>query len=183
MRRIGIACAVVLVLVTLGAAHAAECPRTLGTDTAFRAPWPSASTWFGTEALAVVLPQEGIWPTTSPGALIAVKLFWYSSEIQAVADAGFDNGKMLGFTASIERLDSGPDDAVISGPNWAGLGGLGDNWTILTGIDFPSAGCWKISGEFLDQSLTFVVETINHAEWGKRQQQGLEQQELAVTRE
>jgi hypothetical protein len=57
---------------------------------------------------------------------------------------------------------------VISGPNWAGLGGLGENWTILTGIDFPSAGCWEITGEYFDQSLTFIVETIDRIEWRNR---------------
>jgi hypothetical protein len=72
------------------------------------------------------------------------------------------------FRARIRRLDEGPNNAKIPGPSWAGLGGLGENWTILTGIDFPSAGCWEITGEYLNQSLTFVVEAINHIEWRNR---------------
>ena len=158
-----------LAIVYAGSARADECPRTIGSDTAFRDPWPSSSTWFGTETLAVMLPEDGIWPTTKPGSLIAVKLFWYSSEFQAAAEKGFDEGRVLGFETRIRRLDAGPGDAVISGPNWAGLGGLGENWTILTGIDFPDAGCWEITGEYLNQSLTFVVETMDHDRWSSRQ--------------
>ena len=145
-----------------------NCPRTIGANNVFSEPWPQAETWFGSEALAVMLPRNGIWPTTVPGHLIAIKLFWYSKEFQAVAEQRFAGGSHLGFEARIRRLDSGPSDAEISGPNWAGLGGLGDNWTILTGIDFPSPGCWEITGEYRDQSLTFVVETVDHTEWRDR---------------
>ena len=144
------------------------CPRTLGSETAFRGPWPAAATWYGTEALAVKLPKDGIWPTTKPGNRISVKVFWYSTEFQATAEKGFDGGEHMGFEARIRRLGPGPNDAVISGPNWVGLGGLGENWTILTGIDFPSAGCWELTGEYFDQSLTFVVETIDRIEWRNR---------------
>jgi hypothetical protein len=44
------------------------------------------------------------------------------------------------------RLDDGPDNALLSAPTNAGGESLGD-WTILTGIDFPSPGCWEITGE------------------------------------
>jgi hypothetical protein len=54
------------------------CPRTIGANEVFLEPWPQAETWFGSESLAVILPQDGIWPTTVPGHLISVKLFWYS---------------------------------------------------------------------------------------------------------
>jgi hypothetical protein len=147
---------------------AGECPYTVGTRIDLREPWPKSTTWYGTEALAVSLPKDGIWPTTTPGSLIAVKLFWYSTEFQAVADGGFARTENIGFEARIERLDDGPSDAVISAPNWAGLGGLGDNWTMLTGIDFRSAGCWRITGEYQDQVLSFVVKTVHHDEWGER---------------
>jgi hypothetical protein len=160
--------AATLVALSCSALAEGSCPRTIGSDTAFRDPWPAASTWYGTEALAVVLPEDGIWPTTKPGHLISVKVFWYSTEFQATAERGFDDGAVMGFEARIKRLDPGPNDAVISGPNWAGLGGLGENWTILTGIDFPSAGCWEVTAEYLDQSLTFIVETIDRIEWRKR---------------
>jgi len=62
----------------------------------------------------------------------------------------------------MERLDEGPNDAVISDPTNAGL--ANDVWTILTGIDFKRAGCWRVIGEYRGQSLEFVVETIDHTD-------------------
>ena len=37
-------------------------------------------------------------------------------------------------------------------------------WTILTGVDFSSAGCWRNTGEYLGQTLSFVVQTIARTE-------------------
>lgn len=142
-----------------------QCPRTLGSDRVFAKPWPQASTWYGTEALAVILPKNGIWLTTVPGHLIAVKVFWYSSEFQARSES--ETWDDTGFKAHIKRLDEGPDNAEISEPNWAGGGSMGENWTMLTGIDFPSSGCWEITGEYSGQSLTFVVETIESDDYLK----------------
>ena len=132
-----------------------NCPRTIGASKVFSEPWPQAATWFGAEALAVMLPRDGIWSTTVPGHRIAVKLFWYTT--------GFEPGMEQNFAGRIERIDEGPNDAVLSGPTNAGGESLGA-WTILTGIDFPSAGCWKITGQYLGQSLTFVVETVDYRE-------------------
>jgi len=136
------------------------CPRTIGADKVFSEPWPQADTWFGSEPLAVLLPKDGIWPTTVEGHLIAVKLFWYS--------AGFQPGMERDFVGRIERLDDGPNDAVISRPTNAGL--ANDVWTILTGIDFKSSGCWRITGEYRGQSLEFVVETVDHRKYLSQQQ-------------
>ena len=127
-----------------------NCPRTIGADKVFSEPWPQAETWFGSESLAVILPNNGIWPTTVEGRPIAVKLFWYS--------AGFQPGMERDFVGRIERLDEGPNDAFISPPTNAGM--ANNVWTILTGVDFKSAGCWRITGEYRGQSLEFVVETI-----------------------
>jgi len=131
-----------------------DCSRTIGADKVYLEPWPQAETWFGSESLAVILPKNGVWPTTVQGHSIAVKLFWYS--------AGFQPGMESDFVGRIERLDEGPNDAVISRPTNAGL--ANDVWTILTGIDFKSAGCWRIIGEYRGQSLEFVVETVDHSE-------------------
>jgi hypothetical protein len=136
-----------------------RCPRTLGADVVFSERWPQADTWLGSEALAVVLPANGTWPTTVEGHAMAIKLFWYS--------AGFQPGLERDFAGRIERLDEGPNDAVMSRPTNAGL--EHDVWAILTGIDFRSAGCWRISGTYRGQSLAFVVETIPHSQWMNRQ--------------
>jgi hypothetical protein len=132
------------------------CPRTIGADKVFAEPWPQGATWFGTEALAVMLPKDGVWPTTAPGRLIAVKLIWYT--------AGFKPGMERHFVGQIERLDKGPNDAVMSRPTHAGGESLGA-WTIMVGLNFPSAGCWRIAGEYLGQKLAFVVETVDYSNY------------------
>lgn len=153
-------CSVVLLVSCQLAKTDESCPRTLGADKVFSEPWPQADAWFGSEALAVLLPEDGIWPTTVEGHLIAVKLLWYS--------AGFQSGMERDFVGRIERLDDGPNDAVISRPTNAGL--ANDVWTILTGIDFKSSGCWRITGEYRGQSLEFVVETVDHREYLSQRQ-------------
>ena len=118
-------CSVALFVFAQFAAAEESCPRTLGTDRVFSQPWPQAETWFGSESLAVILPDNGIWPTTVEGHLIAVKLFWYSAVFQPEMERDF--------VGRIERLDEGRNDAVISRPTNAGL--ANDVWTILTGVD------------------------------------------------
>lgn len=139
-----------------------SCPRTVGADKVFAEPWPQADTWFGSEALAVILPSGGVWSTTRPPAQISVKLVWYS--------AGFEPGMERDFIGQIERIDEGPNDAVVSRPTNAGM--ANEVWTIMTGISFKSAGCWRITGEFRGQSLEFVVETVDHSKWKSNQQEG-----------
>ncbi len=137
-----------------------NCPRTTFADKTFSEPWPQEFSWFGSEAFAAAFPKNGIWPTTAPGRGIAVKLFWYPP--------GFEPGMEQNFVGRIERLDDGPNDAVISPPTNAGL--AGDVWTILTGIDFKSEGCWRVTGEYQGQSLEFVVETVDYHEYRSQRQ-------------
>ena len=137
-----------------------NCPRTIFADKTFSEPWPQEFSWFGSDSLAATFPNDGIWPTTVPGHGIAVKLFWYAP--------GFEPGMEQDFVGRIERLDEGPNDAVIFPPTNAGL--AGDVWTILTGIDFKSAGCWRVTGKYLGQSLEFVVETTDYREHRSKRQ-------------
>jgi hypothetical protein len=126
------------------------CPRTIGYGS-LGPPLPKSENWYGTDALAVQLPRTGAWPITAPGALIAVKLFWWS--------AGFRPGMESNLNVTIRELGGAEVTAVISKPTSAHAASLG-GWTMLTGLDFPEAGCWEITGEYLGQSLTFVVETV-----------------------
>ena len=124
------------------------CPRTTGYK-ALGPPLPKSANWHGSEALAVQLPQTGTWPTTAPGAAISVKLFWWS--------AGFRPGMESNLNVTIRELSGAPVTAEISKPTNAHAPSLG-GWTMLTGIHFPQPGCWEITGQYLGQSLSFVVE-------------------------
>ena len=126
------------------------CPRTVG-HASLGPPLPKSDHWFGSEGLAVQLPPDSPWPTTAPGALIAVKLFWWS--------AGFRSGIESNLKVTIRDLSGAAVTAVISKPTNAYAESLG-GWAMLTGIDFPKPGCWEITGRYQGQEVTFVVETI-----------------------
>jgi hypothetical protein len=144
----------------------ASCPRTTASDPAFGGWRPG---WYGTDALAVEFGDnwDGAWPTTSPGARIAVKVFWWS--------AAFRAGTQSSLKIEIENLSGGAMTARVTDTTNAYLGELTkvgasdlfrsepapDKWRMLVGIDFPDPGCWQITGEFFGQKLTFVVETAD----------------------
>ena len=119
------------------------CPRTVGSA--------ELSGWYGGESFAAQLPADGVWPTTVPGHLIAVKLVWRS--------AGFKPGMESNLHVTMKRFNGGDADAITlrsTGAYHESFGG----WAMMTGIDFPSAGCWEITGRYLGQELRFVVETV-----------------------
>jgi hypothetical protein len=60
---------------------------------------------------------------------------------------------------TIRELSGAAVTAVVSRPTNAHAGSLG-GWIMLTGIDFPKPGCWEITGKYLGQSLSFIVETV-----------------------
>lgn len=161
----------VLVPVSVSAQLADGRPIRTDRDPLFGVAYPG---WYGTESLAVQLPASGILPTTRPGALLAAKLPWRS--------AGYRPGTESQLDVTIENLGGGPVTAKVHAPtNEYPLGdtrGLSESgikailrraeastgkWRMLTGMDFPDAGCWQITGTYFGQSLTFVVETVVHA--------------------
>jgi hypothetical protein len=93
---------------------------------------------------------------------MAVKLFWWS--------LGFEPGMESNLNVDIRSLNGKPVRAKINKPTNAHSESLG-GWTMLTGIDFPDPGCWQISGEYLGQILTFVVETVDVDEYLRRASQ------------
>lgn len=125
------------------------CAPTVGTDQ-FSPSLPESENWYGSEALAVRLPVDGVWPTTPAGALISVKLMWWST--------GFRPGMESNLHVTVRSLSGEPVTAVVSRPTNAHDEPLG--WTMLTGMRFPDPGCWEITGEYLGQTLTFVIETV-----------------------
>ena len=127
------------------------CPVTVGTDKVPDQSFPESKNWYGTEALAVVLPPDGIWPTTKIGARLAVKFFWWS--------LGFRPGMEKNLSVTIRNLDGDQNDAIVSKPRNAHKISMG--WMMLTGFDIKNPGCWEITGEYQGESLTFVIKTVD----------------------
>jgi hypothetical protein len=128
-----------------------NCPVTTGTKS-LGPPFPSSENWYGSESLAVILPQNGRWGLTAPGSRIAVKLFIWS--------VGYKPGMEQDLSVTVRSVDGGLSDAVVKDITNASAASLG-GWTMLAGIDFPSEGCWRITLDYLGQSLSFVVETVD----------------------
>ena len=140
----------------------ASCPRTTAHDPSFGAWRPG---WHGTEGLAVQLGSDRVWGTLGHGFRISQKVFWWS--------AAYRLGTESELKVHIESLTGGPMTARVSDTTNAHLGdlerlsepelyatsGSPDKWLMLVGVAFPDPGCWRVTGEYFGQKLTFVVET------------------------
>ena len=127
------------------------CPVTLGSNS-LGPPFPESETWYGSESLAVMLPADGKWGITAPGARIAVKLPIWSFRYKL--------GMEENLTIRVDALFEGPNDVVVKDITNACTDSLLADCTMLAGIDFPAAGCWRLTLGYLGQSLSFVVATI-----------------------
>ena len=88
---------------------------------------------------------------SSAGHLIAVKLIWRST--------GFRPGMESNLVVTVKPLNGASATPVVVGTTNAKLG----DWAMMTGIDFPDAGCWEITGRYRGEELRFVVETVRSA--------------------
>jgi len=140
----------------LSKAPPADCPVTTNT-TSFEAPapyspsapWPSEF-WYGSEHLWTALPTNGVWaglPNNPEG--YTQKIFWWSS-LFSLKDELEPALVVFG-----ERLDAKAPPLKVSRTTNAFARDIGD--AMLVGVDFPTFGCWKITGLYKKTGLDFVV--------------------------
>jgi hypothetical protein len=107
---------------------------------------PYGGFWFGSDQLWTSLHPDGKWGQLLHGD----KVFWWSN--------GYDGTSELTPSLKItgRRLDGDGTFSTTDATNalHQDFGG----WTMLTGIQVPSAGCWEITGEYGTGKLRFVVE-------------------------
>ncbi|MFZ0421072.1 MAG: hypothetical protein WAM04_23430 [Candidatus Sulfotelmatobacter sp.] len=112
---------------------------------------PNGSFWFGTEKLWTALPIDGAWRGlghyTANDPTFRQKLFLWRQ--------GYDwhreprpNLKVIG-----KRLDAETDPLFVDRPTNVSS----DPGGMLVGINFPTVGCWEITGRYGDDTLTFVI--------------------------
>src|ERR1700686_3626009 len=111
------------------------------------------SFWFGTERLWTVLRADGVWSglphyTPDDPTFRQKLLFWR---------AGFDahSEPRPALTITGRRLD-GRAPPLASDQANAGWQNP-DQPFMLTGINLPTLGCWRITAHYRDQELAFVV--------------------------
>jgi len=146
----------VLAVIALSNSHAqaqpaAACPRTTASGRILGKPFPASEDWYGSETLAVMLPPQGVWRGMGSAHRDRDKLFWWSF--------GFTPGSGSKPKVTGRKLDDTSTVANISRVTNAYAESLG-GWTMLVAVEFPSAGCWEIAGEYVGQKLTFVVEVV-----------------------
>lgn len=124
------------------------------------APYPSEGrVWIGSPKLWTDIRENGTWrglPHYTPeDTRYRQKLFWWS--------AGYDwrTENPPNLTISGKRLD-GPAPRLSTDPHAnAGWTDDRDHAFMVHGIFIPTVGCWKITGHYKGEELSYVVWVSN----------------------
>lgn len=135
----------------------ADCPVTSLESGALKAPDPYAAEapwkgifWYGTEGLWTALHADGVWAglsETDDGYI--QKIAWWS-ELYSLKDE-----QQPALTVSARRLDAQAPPLRFYGATNAFNEEMGE--AMMTGVEFPTLGCWEVRGEYKKSELTFVV--------------------------
>jgi hypothetical protein len=134
-----------------------DCPVTTPGEVAFKAPEPYSTQapwkgffWHGSRELWTALRTDGIWaglPDNPEG--FTQKIMWWSDKF-VLKD---ENEPAL--VVSGRRLDAEAPPLKSYGATNAFADDIGE--AMLTSVDFPTLGCWEITGRYKEAELTFVV--------------------------
>ena len=124
----------------------ADCPVTTSGIPSFEAPapyspiapWPGLF-WFGSESLWTSLHTDGVWaglPLNPQG--YTQKIMWWSS-FYSLPDEPEPALVVTG-----RRLDAEAPPLKTYGATNASAADIGE--AMLTGVDFPTLGCWEVRG-------------------------------------
>lgn len=119
------------------------------------APYPAKpskdSFWFGTDRLWTALPVNGKWSLGHywpNDPTFRQKLFFWRQGYDPHTEAS----KLM---VTGRRIDSPAPPLLTDGPgseSWT----LQDSFTV-TGINFPTLGCWEVTGHDENDEVTFVI--------------------------
>jgi hypothetical protein len=134
-----------------------NCPVTRPPDSGFNPPPPypdvapsSDEFWYGSRALWTAVPKSGVWsdlPLNSSG--YTQKIFWWSEKFSIRDEPEPD------LSVSGRRLDAQAAPLNVSRATNAFAGDI--KTAMLVGVDFPTTGCWEITGDYKGAELSFVV--------------------------
>jgi hypothetical protein len=134
----------------------ASCPITVPQDPPFVPPSPYDSLgfegefWYGSNSLWTAVRQDGIWaslPLNPEG--YTQKVFWWREGYVWTEEPE------PALTITAERLDAPAPAFISSEATNAYASDIGS--AMLSGVDLPTLGCWKITGNYADAELSFVV--------------------------
>ena len=114
-------------------------------------PPDSRYAWFGTPELWTMLSLEGeVWHTADSSLPVGVKMFWWSSIWPGMSQ---EQEPALSIVAT--RLD-GPGVVTADHATNASAGSLSGE-AMLSGIEFPTLGCWQLTATYGDAVLSHIV--------------------------
>ena len=107
---------------------------------------------FGDESLAALVPADGTWRGMGASSRYRDKFWWWRKD----SDARTESSPNLKLHA-VKLDDSGIEfDAGLA------TAGYGPGWdSMLVMLEFPSPGCWQVTGSYRDTSLTMVFEVVD----------------------
>jgi hypothetical protein len=107
--------------------------------------------WFGSSSLWASLPRNGTWAglPLQPSTGYSEKVFWWRDGYVWTDEPVPD------LIVTGERLDAKAQPLRASKATNAYAGDIGS--AMLVGVNFPTAGCWKVTGKYNDAELSFVV--------------------------
>lgn len=142
---------------TLSKDPPAACPITVPQEPLFTAPAPYSPNspfdwdfWYGSNSLWTAVPKNGVWfglPHNPEG--YTQKVFWWHEGYIWNEEPEPD------LIVTGERLDTPAPPLIVSKATNAYASDIGS--AMLVGVDFPTLGCWKITGQYKKSELSFVV--------------------------
>lgn len=134
-----------------------DCPVTTSSKQNFEAPEPYSPAapwerifWFGSDHLWTTLHNDGVWaglPLNPDG--YTQKIMWWSSLYD------LPNEPEPALVVTGRRLDADAPPLRFYGATNAFAKDIGD--AMLTGVEFPTLGCWEVTGQYKKTELKFVV--------------------------
>ena len=133
-----------------------SCPATVSQDPPFNPPSPYSELvhegyfWYGSNELWVALPQDGVWhslPQDEHG--YGQKLPWWREGYV------WDEEPEPPLVVRGERLDGESPPLEASSANGSYAEDMGS--AMIMGMNLPTLGCWRITGQYGEAELSFVV--------------------------
>jgi hypothetical protein len=146
----------VSILVTTTASP--DCLVTIPTNSPVDLPAPSNMGWYGSDALAVLIRSDGSWTSKDQGRHYHDKFWLWRRGYDATAELTPDlviTGVKLEDDEPAERIHIDNATNATNGRDKA-------SHRMLVGMEFPSAGCWKLTATYkhvdIVHGLTFVLK-------------------------
>jgi hypothetical protein len=108
--------------------------------------------WYGSEALAVLLPAQGRWKGMGPARNFRDKFWIWRRGYDATGE------ERPALTITGVKLHDGEqtEHLKIDNATNAFVGG----WKMLTMLEFPDAGCWQVTVTYVYVGITHELEFI-----------------------